>query len=43
MYFRAWWNGPGWFQKFAKNLKKVYDSGTTNVDKLICADLTLQI
>lgn len=40
MYFRAWWNGPGWFQKFAKNLKKVYDSGTTNVDKLICADLT---
>jgi hypothetical protein len=22
MYFRAWWNGPGWFQKFAKNLKK---------------------
>ena len=40
MYYRAWWNGPGWFQKFARNLKKVYDSGVTDLDKLICADLT---
>ena len=40
LYYRAWWNGPGWFQKFARNLKAKYDSGVTNVDKLICADLT---
>jgi len=42
MYYRAWWNGPGWFQKFARNLKAKYDSGITNVDKLICADLAFR-
>jgi hypothetical protein len=40
MYYRAWWNGPGWFQKFSNNLKNIYNSGTTDIDKLICADLT---
>ena len=42
MYYRAWWNGPGWFQKFARNLKNKYDSGVTNIDQLICADLTFR-
>jgi hypothetical protein len=40
LYYRAWWNGPGWFQKFARNLKNKYNAGETNVDKLICLDLT---
>ena len=40
MYYRATWNGSGFFQKYANNLKKVYDGGEKNVDKLICADLT---
>jgi hypothetical protein len=42
MYYRAWWNGPGWFKKFARNLKSKYDSGVTNIDQLICADLTFR-
>jgi hypothetical protein len=40
MYYRATWNGVGYFQKYANNLKKVYDSGVTDIEKLICADLT---
>ena len=40
MYYRATWNGVGFFQKYANNLKKVYDNGVTDIDKLICADLT---
>lgn len=40
MYYRAWWNGSGFFQAFAKNLKQKYDSGMTDIDDLICADLT---
>jgi hypothetical protein len=40
LYFRAWWNGPQFFKNFSKNLKSKYDSGITNVDDLICADLT---
>ena len=40
LYYRAWWNGSGFFQNFARNLKKKYNSGITNIDDLICADLT---
>lgn len=40
MYYRATWNGVGFFQKYANNLKKVYDGGVTDIEKLICADLT---
>jgi hypothetical protein len=42
MYYRATWNGSGFFQKYASNLKAVYDSGVTDIDKLICADLTFR-
>lgn len=38
-WFRATWNGPGWFQKYAKNIKKVYDGGTKDIEDLIIADL----
>jgi hypothetical protein len=38
-WLRATWNGGGWFQKYAKNIKKVYDSGITDIDKLIIEDL----
>ena len=40
MYYRATWNGVGYFQKYASNLKKIYNNGETNIEKLICADLT---
>jgi hypothetical protein len=40
MYYRATWNGVGFFQNYANNLKLVYDSGVTDINKLICADLT---
>jgi hypothetical protein len=40
MYYRATWNGVGFFQKYANNLKAKYDSGIRDINKLICADLT---
>ena len=40
MYYRATWNGSSFFQKFANNLKATYDKGITDINKLICADLT---
>jgi hypothetical protein len=40
MYYRATWNGVGFFQKYASNLKAKYDSGIKDINKLICADLT---
>jgi len=40
MYYRATWNGRGFFQKYANNLKDKYDSGIKDINKLICADLT---
>jgi hypothetical protein len=40
MYYRATWNGVGFFQKYAKKLKEKYDSGVKDINKLICADLT---
>jgi hypothetical protein len=42
MYYRATWNGSGFFQKYASNLKAVYDKGEKNIDNLICADLTFR-
>jgi len=42
LFYRATWNGVGFFQKYANNLKSVYDSGVTDIDKLICADLTFR-
>jgi len=39
MFYRATWNGSGFFAKYASNIKRVYDSGERNVDKLIEADL----
>jgi hypothetical protein len=45
LYFRATWNGPGWFQWYAsgkgkiKGLKWAYDNETKNVDELIIWDL----
>lgn len=40
MYYRATWNGSGFFAKYAKNLKETYDKGERDLNKLICADLT---
>jgi hypothetical protein len=40
MYYRATWNGVGYFQKYANNLKTKYDSGIKDINRLICADLT---
>ena len=40
MWFRARYNGGQYFQDYATNLKKVWDSGERNLDKLICADST---
>jgi hypothetical protein len=40
MWYRARYNGPLFFQNYAKNLIKVWNSGERNLDKLICADLT---
>ena len=40
LFYRATWNGVGFFKKYANNLKLVYDKGERNIDKLICADLT---
>jgi len=42
MYYRATWNGSGFFQKYASNLKAIYDKGEKNIDNLICADLTFR-
>lgn len=42
MYYRATWNGSSFFQKYASNLKAVYDKGEKNIDNLICADLTFR-
>jgi hypothetical protein len=42
LFYRATWNGVGFFKKYANNLKAVYDSGVTDIDKLICADLTFR-
>lgn len=39
LYYRASFNGPGYFKVFAKNLITVYNSGVTNVDKLIESEL----
>ena len=40
MFYRATWNGSGFFKKYANNLKAVYNKGERDVEKLICADLT---
>jgi len=40
MWYRATWNGSGFFAKYARNIKSVYDSGERNIEKLICADLS---
>jgi hypothetical protein len=42
LFYRATWNGVGFFQKYANNLKAVYDKGEKDIDKLICADLTFR-
>lgn len=42
MYFRATWNGPGWYQKYAKNLKKVFATVGKDIDKLIISDLNFR-
>ena len=39
MFYRAVWNGPGFFKDYANNVKAKYDSGMTRVEDLICADL----
>ena len=38
MWYRARYNGSGFFQAYAINLQKVWDGGERNIDKLICAD-----
>ena len=40
MWYRARYNGGGFFQSYATNLKKVWDSGVRDIDRLICADFT---
>ncbi len=42
MWYRARYNGPGYFQAYAKNLKNVWDGGERNIDKLICIDFTFR-
>jgi hypothetical protein len=42
LFYRATWNGVSYFQKYADNLKAVYDKGERDIDKLICADLTFR-
>ena len=42
-WLRATWNGPGHFQKYAKNFKKVYAQiGKDNIEKLIVSDLNFR-
>jgi hypothetical protein len=40
MWYRARYNGPLYFESYAINLKKIWDGGERNIDKLICADFT---
>jgi hypothetical protein len=40
MWYRARYNGGKYFEDYAINLIKVWNSGERNLDKLICADLT---
>ena len=40
MWYRARYNGGGYFQNYAHNLKSAWNSGERNLDKLICIDLT---
>jgi len=42
MYFRATWNGAGWYQKYANNLKKVFAKVGNDPDKLIISDLNFR-
>ena len=42
LFYRATWNGVGFFKNYANNLKSVYNSGERDIDKLICADLTFR-
>jgi hypothetical protein len=42
MWYRATWNGSGHAQNYANNLKKIWDAGERNIDKLICADLAFR-
>ena len=39
MFYRAVWNGSGYLQKYALNIIEKYNSGITNVEGLIDADL----
>ena len=39
MWYRATWNGPGHAQNYANNLKRVWNDGERNIEKLMCADL----
>jgi hypothetical protein len=42
-WLRATWNGPGHFQKYANNFKKVYAQiGKDNIEKLIVSDLNFR-
>jgi hypothetical protein len=42
-WLRATWNGPGHFQKYAKNFKKIFDQiGKDNPEKLIVSDLNFR-
>ena len=42
MFYRAVWNGIGYFKKYAENVIAKYDSGITRVEDLICEDLTFR-
>lgn len=39
LYYRASFNGVGFFKTYASNLKKVWDGGERNVEKLMTAEL----
>jgi hypothetical protein len=34
-FIYACWNGPGWFQRWAKEIKKAYKGGKTNTEDLL--------
>lgn len=39
----ACWNGPGWFQKWAKQVKKAYSAGKTNPEDLLKLFVSLRV
>jgi hypothetical protein len=39
MWYRARYNGPKWFNAYAKNLKSLWNSGVKDLETIICKDM----